>query len=105
MAISTQNGLVIVRFADLLYCEAMSNYCKLHLKDGTSVLASKPLKSINSFLPAREFVRVHQSYVVRFDAILTASRNVTLSGGAEIPVSRSRYNYLMNYLRARLPII
>ena len=50
MGLNTQKGLIIIRFSDILYCEAMSNYCRLHLRDGSSYMASRTLKHVHACL-------------------------------------------------------
>jgi two-component system LytT family response regulator len=105
MALSTTEGYVIVLFADILYCEAMSNYCRIHLRTQQSQVVSKPLKLLQSVLPSTEFIRTHQSYLVRFDAITCAGRDITLTNGATIPLSRSRRSILGDFLRKRMPIV
>lgn len=105
MAISTQEGLVVIRFSDINYCEAMSNYCRIHLREGLPVLASKALKQVMAVLPPGDFVRIHQSYVVRFDGIASAGHEVRLMNGDVLPVSRSQRNALMQLIRNRMPVV
>ena len=105
MALSTSEGFVIVRFADILYCQAMSNYCRIHLRTQQSHVVSKPLKHLQSVLPATEFVRTHQSYIVCFDDIICAGHDVKLSDGATVPLSRSRRSALDVFLRNRMPVV
>jgi len=105
MAISTQEGMVIIRFADISYCEAMSNYCRIHLGDGRSVMASKPMKKIMAALPGGEFFRPHQTYVVRIDAIVSAGTDIRLEGGQIIPVSRAHKASLNQLLHSLMQVI
>ncbi len=105
MALHLTEGFVIIRFADILYCEAMGNYCRIHLRNQQSHLASRPLKTVFAVLPAAEFIRTHKSYVVRFDEIVMAGAEVKLSNGKMIPVSRNQRNNLDALLRNRLPIV
>lgn len=105
LGISTQDGIVIISFADILYCEAMGNYCRIRLHEGKSVTVSKTLKHVSKFLPVSEFIRIHQSYIARFEDIITAHHEVTLSSGDKLPVSRSQRNALLTYLHNHLPIL
>ena len=105
MAISTTEGYVIVQFADILYCEAMSNYCRIQLRTGQSHLVSRTLKHLQSVLPSSEFIRTHQSYLVRFDAITCAGQEIRLTNGKNIPISRSKRNALGVFLRNSMPVV
>ena len=105
MAISTTEGYVIIQYADILYCEAMSNYCRIHLNTSKSHIVSKPLKHLQSVLPSAEFIRTHQSYLVRFDHIVAAGQDVKLSNGSNIPLSRSQRSAFDALLKIRMPIV
>jgi two-component system LytT family response regulator len=105
MALSTTEGYIIVHFADILYCEAMSNYCRIHLRTQPSLVASRTLKYIQSVLPSTEFIRPHQSYLVRFDEITFAGHEIKMSNGVNIPVSRQHRNTLTTFLRNRMPVV
>lgn len=105
LGIHAQSGLVIVPFAEILFCEAMSNYCRIHLFNGRSHIVSKPLKRIISVLPAEDFVRTHQSYVVRLNEIDHVGQEIILSNGIQIPLARSQRNSLLNVVRKRITII
>lgn len=105
LGISVQGGLVIVPISEILYCEAMSNYCRVYLLNGKSYLVSKTMKRVVSALPAGEFLRTHQSFVVRLDEITQTGQEVTLSNGKTIPLSRSQRATLFTALQSRISII
>ncbi len=105
MGVNTQNGIVIIRYADILYCEAMGNYSRVHLHSGKSIMISKTLKHVITFLPSAEFVRTHQSYIARFDDIVAVHQDITLSNGQKIPVARGQKNTIMTYLHNRIPVV
>ena len=105
MGVNTQEGLVIIRFEDILYCEAMSNYCRLYLRDGSSLVASRTLKHVFACLPHSAFMRTHQSYVVRIDAITRVHHELMLYNGKKIPVARSQRSVLTEWFRDQLPVI
>ena len=71
---------VTVSMDTILYIEAIDNYVKLHLADGTSVLSKMPLRTIEEQLPPREFIRIHRSFLVARCRIARFSRSeVTLN--------------------------
>jgi len=105
IGVNTQEGLVIIRFANILCCEAMSNYCRLFMRDGTSLMASRTLKHVFACLPQSDFIRPHQSYVVRIDEISRVHHELTLHNGKKIPVARSQRNAVAKLFRNQLAII
>ena len=105
MGVSTREGVTILRYTEILYCEAMGNYCRIYLRDQRSLVISKPLKRLSSVLPQQEFVRTHQSYLVRFDEIATVGQDVELINGKILPVSRGQRDTLMSLVRKQLPIV
>ena len=100
IAVSTQDGIMLVRWQDISHCIADSNYARISLSDGTRVLVSKPLGRLQEILPTRYFMRVHQSYLVALDAIRRVGRDtLVLAGDVSIPLSRSGRKVLMERIR------
>lgn len=91
---------IYLKEEDLLYVHAMSNYCKLFIKDSKPLVVSSTLKSMED-LCSKKFLRVHKSYLVnklyvhRFDS---ASNSLELSSGDLIPVSVRRKKYVKENL-------
>lgn len=58
-------------FADILYCEALGDYVKVHLADKTLIVTTT-MKGILADLPHDQFIRTHKSYIInktKFDYI------------------------------------
>lgn len=99
VALPTSQGTFLVRWTDIIYCRAESNYCWVYRKCGDPILVSKTLKDVTDLLPSAAFVRVHQTYLVCLDAIGMFTRDqVTLECGVKIPVSRSKRSELIQSL-------
>jgi DNA-binding LytR/AlgR family response regulator len=49
---------------DIVYLEADSNSTDIHLKDGEVITAFKTLKHFENVLPAIQFLRIHNSYII-----------------------------------------
>ncbi|MCA8829658.1 LytTR family DNA-binding domain-containing protein [Hymenobacter sp. BT728] len=67
--IRTELQYVRLRYADVLYVEAMRDFTKLHLVDGTVHITLVNLKHLEEQLPARHFMRTHRSFLVNADKI------------------------------------
>ena len=89
---------VFISTDEIQYLEAYGNYTLIYT-DGHKYTASKPLKEFEILLDAKNFLRVHKSYVVniafvkKFDA--KNSSNLILNSGMTVPVSR-RKKHLLN---------
>lgn len=76
---------------DIFYCKASGDYVEIY-QQSRELLYSGSLKGITEQLPTI-FVRVHRSYVVNLDKVLSLKRDgengyLVLSNNAQIPVSR-----------------
>lgn len=57
-----------VDFADIVYVEGLKNYVAIHTHDD-QVVTLLNIKDLEDRLPARQFRRVHKSYIVSLDKI------------------------------------
>ena len=81
--------LVQVQLKDILYIEGLKDYIRIQTEDGQGILTLMSMKSIEDFLPADTFVRVHRSYIVNLNKIKTIERNRIIFGKVYIPISDS----------------
>jgi DNA-binding LytR/AlgR family response regulator len=66
----------------------MSEYVKIHLGPGKQIITLMRLKTLESFLPPEDFMRVHRSYIVNLRRITTIERNrIVFYGNVFLPVS------------------
>jgi two-component system LytT family response regulator len=100
IAISNIHGLELHDADDLLYCESDINYTNIYFVNGSSVLLSKTLKSIEESLPREIFVRVHNSAIVNIHHVKKIVREgggyLVLTNGKAITISKSRKEALFN---------
>jgi two-component system, LytTR family, response regulator LytT len=78
--------LVKVIMKDILYVEALKDYVTLHTISGKYIIRST-MKSIQEKLPSEYFVRVHRSFIVRIDKIISIDHTkVILEYNKDVPV-------------------
>lgn len=96
----TKDEIYKLHVKDLLYCEADGNYTKVHLLDQErTIMLSKTLKVIEEQLSHFGFLRVHQSFLVNTDHIVSLSKNdVILSNHNRVKVSRRKKTEVLKYL-------
>ena len=81
-----------IRFAEILWMQAASNYVELHLEART-VLHRITLNRLEALLPPADYLRVHRSTIVRRDQIARLATSgdgawrLGLRCGAEVAVS------------------
>jgi two-component system response regulator LytT len=82
--------LVRVPFNDILYVEGLKDYVKVYRRSETKPLLSlTSLKALEEKLPARQFMRIHRSYIVGLGHIAAIGRGTVHIGNETIPVSDS----------------
>lgn len=83
--IKSGGSLVKVPVSDILYAEAMKDYVKFNLVQG-SLLSHMTMKSLESTLPKGSFIRVHRSFIVNRNYIDQQNRYRIVIGKKEIPI-------------------
>lgn len=77
-----------VHFNDVLYVEAMQNYCILHTP-ARKLIAYITLTGLEEKLPQKKFMKVHKSFIVNLEKITALDGNDLFISKAQIPVSRA----------------
>lgn len=90
-----------IELSEILYIESIGNYVNITTKE-RSILAYLTLKGIESQLPATEFIKVHQSFLVNFSKIESIESNQLKIKDKMIPVSRSYRDTFMRMIDDRL---
>ena len=96
------NTLLKVRYCDLLWVEAMENYIVIKTKTDRYTV-HLTLKSIESQLPQNIFKRVHRSYIVNIEHVLSIEDNAIVLRYDEekqlIPIGKSFKDRLLNEIK------
>jgi two-component system, LytTR family, response regulator len=94
IALSSGDGLVFVKTADIIYCRADSNYTEVALADGKKILVARTLKEIDETLSGDDFIRVHNSYLVNINHIKKYVKGdggyIIMPDNTQITISRSK---------------
>ena len=78
--------LVKIRLCDVLYIEGLKDYVAIYTKE-KKIVTLQTLKSLEVQLSAHQFIRVHHSYIVSFDAIEAIDKEKIQIGKNWIPIS------------------
>jgi DNA-binding LytR/AlgR family response regulator len=90
-----------IELNDILYAETLGNYIIIHLP-GKKIIAYLTLKSLESQLPADEFIKIHQSYLVNSSRITAIEGNEVKIDEKSLPVSRNYRDAVMEMVHQRL---
>ncbi len=92
---------VTVDASQVLYVNAMDNYVRLVMADGSKVLTQMSMKAIMELLPGDEFARVHKSYIVGLKHVASFTRDRIELHACEttIPIGRAYQDEVMVRLK------
>lgn len=103
VVVKTGNTIKIIPIDDILYLEADDDYVQIHTEKA-SYLKNKTMAYFERELDAKQFVRVHRSYIVRIDLIARLepyekdSYMAILTNNIRINVSKTGYGKLRTVL-------
>jgi len=84
----------IIKFDEVICCIAESNYTRIHLADGSKLVASKTLKEFETILQRPNFFRIHHSYLINLNFVQRINKvdgcMVELPHGLVLDVARTR---------------
>lgn len=96
--IKTEYRIEKVKLSSILYIQGMKDYLQIHTTD-KKIMTLQSFKNLIQYLPQKEFVRVHNSYMVSISRIDSIERNRIKIGVNLIPISDSYKNNFYNLLR------
>ncbi|MBX2968809.1 MAG: response regulator transcription factor [Cyclobacteriaceae bacterium] len=83
-----------VNYSDVLYVEAMQNYCIIHTAE-RKMITYITFSGLESQLPIDRFLKVHKSFLVSLNKIKAVEGNEILIGNARVPISRNLKDEVM----------
>lgn len=80
--------LVKIQLDDILYVEGLKDYVTIHTKH-QKVVSLQRLKVLEELLPANQFIRIHNSFIVSLRAIEVIHKGEIQVGGALLPIGET----------------
>lgn len=84
-----------VNFSEILYVEGMKDYLKVHTPEYTLV-THQTMNELEKSLPARQFMRIHKSYIIAVRHIRSIYGNSVELGKVTIPIGINYKEAVMN---------
>ncbi|MCE2733799.1 MAG: LytTR family DNA-binding domain-containing protein [Cyclobacteriaceae bacterium] len=95
--VKANNQIVGIRLADITWIEAYGDYVNIYTEKDRFIVHST-MKGIENKMPRDQFIRVHRSFIVRFDRIQAIEDTVVIIGKKLIPIGESYRPELMRRL-------
>ncbi len=94
IALPANDGLEFIQIKQIVRIESSSNYSKVFLQNGQSLLVTRQLKDFEELLQDYRFYRVHHSHLINLNYIAKYIRGdggqITMRNGDVIDVSRRK---------------
>jgi len=87
--VKVDGKLVRVRFAEVLYVEALGDYVHIVTNSGQKLVVHGTLRSVEEKFPAQQFVRVHRSFIANLRHIQFIEDNAVVIGNKHIPIGQT----------------
>lgn len=92
-------SLLKIAVADILYIEGLDDYLKIHLPNRHPIVARMTMKAMMQKLPAKEFIRVHRSFIIPMSKIQSIRNKNIFVSGIEIPIGTSYQEEFFNHFQ------
>lgn len=86
--VKTEYRIEKIEIKDILYIQGMKDYLKIHTSD-RKIMTLQTFRNLVEILPQKDFIRIHNSYIVSIAKIETIERNRIRIGKDLIPISDS----------------
>ncbi|MBI5008259.1 MAG: response regulator transcription factor [Bacteroidia bacterium] len=97
--VKTDYKVVRISLNDIIYIEGMREYARIHLSTGKSIMPLVRMHSLEEQLPADRFMRVHRSFIVNLEKIVSVENSrIVFEGKNIIPVSDQYKEFFNRFL-------
>ncbi|MEO9022383.1 MAG: response regulator transcription factor [Ginsengibacter sp.] len=86
--IKVENKMVRVELDDILYIEGLKNYVSIFTKT-QRIITLQVMKQLEEILPSNRFVRVHKSFIIAIDKIISIERQEIYLKDKIIPIGNT----------------
>ena len=93
-----ERKMVKVMLQDIFYIESMKDYVKVYTTDGV-IITKQSLNSVESMLPAKEFIRSHRSFIISLSKVKSYTHEIMEISKNEIPIGKFYRNDVLRILK------
>lgn len=102
IVLADRQFLTLVEIRDIVYCQSREGYTTFFLVNGKKIVTAKYLKEYEDMLPADQFIKTHQSYLVNIAYIHKYDRTagiLILVNKEQVPVSVRKREAVVSALK------
>jgi len=99
----SKGKLLKINLGEIDYIEGMKNYVAIH-SGGSKIMVYTAMKEIEDRLPAKQFMRIHKSFIIRIDRItgIEGNRVLLKNVHADIMIGENYKGELMEKVKGKL---
>ncbi|MFM7764767.1 MAG: LytR/AlgR family response regulator transcription factor [Sphingomonadales bacterium] len=97
--VKSDGKLLKVAFTDIWLVEAFADYVKIWTSDDKRIVTLQTMKNMEQGLPEDRFIRVHRSFIVAIDKMVSVHSSSIKVGNKEIPVGKNYRDGLMEIVQ------
>ena len=90
-----------IELNDIIYAESVGNYVSIYTGN-KKIIAYLTMKSLEAQLPAEDFIKIHQSYLLNCSKIEAIEGNEIKIANKTLPISRNYREMVMRIINQRL---
>jgi len=95
--VKSNSKFIKINFSEITYIEGMKDYLKIHTRE-YKLVTLQTMNDMEKILPARQFIRVHKSYIVALAHIKSIYGNSIEIGTETLPIGISYKEKVMELI-------
>lgn len=97
--VNSEYNLVKINIRDIVYIEGLKDYIKIFIINiSRPIITRMSLKSIEEKLPGDKFIRVHKSFIVSVDKIVSIRKGKISINNVQVPISEHYKENLYRFI-------
>ncbi len=97
--VKKDNVLVKLNTTDITHIEALSDYVNLYTIENKRFTTLSTMKKMETRLPENYFIRIHRSFIVNLNHVVSIEGNAVKMSSQNLPISRTYKEELMNRVK------